>query len=653
MLVMGLSGGPSLIFENQLELDFNMFHDAAAVLIEDGKVIAAVEEERLNRIKHTNKAPVLAINSCLKKCKKKLSDLDKIAIYFDYNTYEYISYKLQYHCLKDYKDYIVRFLEFEFNEKVEKNKIVFVPHHYAHAESAFQLSGFNEALVVTLDGVGDNSSGLIISRKKDQSELLHEFSISDSLGLFYLDITRFLGYDLFDEYKVMGLSSYGNPSIYRRLFKRFYKLLPNGNYTINHIYLQLLNKITRPREKGEPITKVHKDIAAALQETLETIVLHILTQYQKSTGHKNLCLAGGVAHNCSCNGKILYADIFESVFVQPAAHDAGCALGAALFISKSNNFKSLDHIFWGTTIDNDINIISCLECWNRFITWEHMSNRSEEVALLLANKNIIGWIQGCAEFGPRALGNRSILADPRPIENKDIVNFMIKKRESYRPFAPAIMIEHLDEYFDCPNTKCNFSFMNYVINVKKDMKKKLGAVTHIDGTARIQTVSKNTNPEFWNLINSFKSITGIPVLLNTSFNNYAEPIVNSIDDAITCFLTSGLDYLVIDNLLIHKKSFSNYELQEMKVKIPKYIQLLQLSKFTTFNTKCTDYIMNTNYSSSYSQKISMDMFLFLSSVLKKESRISEIFESNKSLDKNSIMNEIKELWEKRFVVLEP
>lgn len=656
MLVMGLSGGPSLGYENKLDLGFNMFHDAAAVLVKDGEVLTAVEEERINRIKHTNKAPVLAIQECLEKNNLSLNDIDKFAVYFDRNTYKKLSYRIQEDCMDDYGDYINRFLNSKFQKTIDKNKICYVPHHYAHGESAYWMSGFKEALTVILDGAGDDSAGMIFSRRGNETELLYDIPVSDSLGFFYLDVTKFLGYDLFDEYKVMGLAPYGNPATYRKLFRKFYALLPDGKFTIKHIHIPLLHEITKPRMKGEFFSQIHKDIAAALQEALETIILHILTYYQKATGHKNLCMAGGVAHNCTSNGKILYSNIFDSVFVQPASHDAGCALGAALYVSEQKKSAALKHVYWGMDIGNEKDIETKLENWNPYISWVHMDDKYKEVASLLSEKNIVGWVQGSSEFGPRALGNRSILADPRPSENKDIINLMVKKREGYRPFAPAIMIEHLNEYFECPHTKSDFSFMNYVIKVKEDMRSRLGAVTHVDGTARVQTVCQDTNSSFWKLLKSFHNIAGVPILLNTSFNNFAEPIVDSIDDAITCYLTTGLNYLIIGDFLITRTNVSVEKLQEMRIKIPIHIELSQMCTYTSPNVFNTEYSIKPNHNSAYIQKISQDTFLLLSSIGNQEIKVTELFKQNlynRSINENIVWNEIKNLWEKRLVILKP
>jgi carbamoyltransferase len=656
MLVLGLSGGPSLVFERKLDVGDVMFHDAAAVLLKDGKVLSAIEEERINRIKHTNKAPVKAIRACLEGNGLHLSDIDKIAIYFEHSTYDHMKYSIQEEFFDDYRDYINRYLEYELNETIDKDKICFVSHHLAHAESAYRISGVEDALVVTLDGAGDDSAGVVMSRRGNEDELLYKIPIEDSLGLYYLDVTKFLGYDLFDEYKVMGLAPYGNPAKYRRLFRKFYKLYPDGTFNIIHNYIPLLHTITKPRHKHEPFSQIHKDIAAALQESIETIVLHLLTNFKERTGHKNLCMAGGVAHNCSCNGKIVYSNLFESVFVQPASHDAGCALGAALYVSEIKNTYDLKQIYWGQDIGNENKIEKEIKKWNSFISYRKMTNRAEEVSSLLANGKIIGWVQGRSEFGPRALGNRSILADPRPAENKDIVNLMVKKREEYRPFAPAVMIEFLHEFFDCPKTKSNYSFMNYVINVQENKRGELGAITHVDGTARLQTVSKDTNAAFWSLLKAFYEKTGVPILLNTSFNNFAEPIVDNEVDAIVCYLTTGLHYLVIGDYLITKKELSVELVKELSIRIPAHVELSYVRKFEPYNNVATEYMIRPNYNYSYTQKISEDTSALLNLVGNRTVKLKDLFDEQnaiRKIDEEVVWKDLKNIWEKRLIVLEP
>ena len=662
MLVLGISGAISFPYENIYELSDFYYHDSAAVLVEDGNVIYAIEEERLNRIKHTNKAPLLSMKFCLESHGIKLSQIDAVAVYFQEN---FLNQVLKYYYLRhmevnkflNWRGYIHRMLIESFGEDIDDRKIVFIPHHIAHADSVYLMSGFDESLVLSLDGRGDNGSGIVQSRYGQKTVLLYNFNQSLSLGVFYLDLILYLGYQMFDEYKAMGLAPYGDPAKYRRYMKKCYSLLPDGQYEIKRDFIDFIFSSVIPRRKGGPFTQEHKDIAASLQEALEIIVMHVLEFYKEKTGHDNLCLAGGVAHNCSMNGKILYSGMFEDIFVQPAAHDAGGALGAALHVvnekSPLNGQSQLMHVYWGSCIGEDHEIYKALKRWESFIYIEKNTNITAITAKLIAEGHVIGWVQGSSEFGPRALGNRSIVADPRPAENKDIINEMIKKREAYRPFAPAVLEEDLDEYYIAPNSVKEFPFMNFVLKTKADKQRLLGAVTHVDGTARVQTVSRKSNLLFWELINEFKQLTGIPILLNTSFNNNAEPIVNSVEDAIICYLTTKLNYLVVGNYLISKKDLCAESYLPLIPKLPLHVVLTQSRKYTSFEHTELIHEICVNYSQAYNINISSEMYKLLNDIDGKQS-LGDLFKKHgyEADDIKGLIDELLVLWAKRVVILD-
>lgn len=664
MLVLGISGALSFPYENIYNFTDFQFHDASAVLVDDGKVVYAVEEERLNRIKHTNKAPISAMKFCLEEYGADLDQVDRVAVYFQEN---YLDGILQYFHLRNpqvgkflkWREYVHRMIVQAFGKDIDDKKIVFVPHHIAHAESAYSMSGFDKSLVLVIDGRGDGGSGILQLRDGFESSLLDTYEQSLSLGVFYLDIILYLGYKMFDEYKVMGLAPYGNPEKYRRPIKKIYSLLPNGKYEIKRQFVNMLFGFISPRRSGEPFTQDQKDLAAALQEALETIVLHILTYHREKTNCSRLCLAGGVAHNCSLNGKLLYSGMFEDIFVQPAAHDAGGALGSALFVA--NRQKScagngrLKHVYWGSDIGEDKEVFRVIKEWENFISFEKMEDTAAGTAKLLSDGYVVGWVQGRSEFGPRALGNRSIVADPRPAENKDIINEMIKKRESYRPFAPAILEEDLEEYYVAHQNLKEFPFMNFVLKTKEDKQALLGAVTHVDGTARVQSVSKQTNPTFWNLINEFKRITGTPILLNTSFNNNAEPIVDSAEDAIVCYLTTKLHYLVIGDYLITKKPFDYKNFYSARPLLPLHAVLSQNKNYVSFERAEQSQMIRVNYSDSYSVELSADMYSILTHADGKKT-MEELFRDYGVEDmdkKNALIDELVMLWAKRVLVIRP
>lgn len=567
MIILGLTGGMDRLHQTSFGLFNKDIHDSAAVLLEDGAVVAAVEEERLDRIKHSNKFPARAARLCLERRGIRLGDVDRIAVV---NTEETMArYVTWLHFVllqnEEYRsgfDWVRTQLGAELGEEVPEQKIVHVGHHLAHAMSAFGMSGFERSLLVTLDGAGDNESGTVrLADRKEGLRLLREFSVSQSLGVFYQRMSFYLGFDAFSEFKVMGLAPYGDPSRFRRYFEAAYEIEPNGGYRLDFAKMYPLLDVVKPRKPKQPFEQQHKDIAASLQEMIEKIAFSVLHYYRRQTQQANLTLSGGVAHNCTLNGKILRSGLFERVFIQPAAHDAGTALGAALWahaaeVKEYGSRRALTDVFWGADIDSVQSVQRTLGQWSDFLSSDEAANE-DQLCQLVAERidsgQVVGWVQGRSEFGPRALGHRSILADPRPAENKELINAMIKKREGFRPFAPAVLEEDLHEYFDVPAGVADLSFMTYVVNVKEHQRARLGAITHVDGTARVQTVSRSTNPLLWKLIRAFKERSSVPMLLNTSFNNNAEPIVDSVHDAIGCFLTTDLHCLVVRSALISKK----------------------------------------------------------------------------------------------------
>ncbi len=664
MLVLGLSGGLDLVHENLYSRWISLHHDSAAVLVEDGEVIFAIEEERLNRIKHTNKFPGESLRLCLKSKGIQLEEVDLIAYY---NSKKKFEMRVKQLFLDNASIPIIDstiFLQHVFcrglNSEIDPGKLYFVHHHHAHAMSALALSGYESSLVTTFDGQGNGVSGRVFEGEGTILKQIADIPVSNSLGIFYEKIIAFLGYSFFDEYKVMGLAPYGDPKRYRNVFQTLHTLLPNGDYVIHQDKINSLFDLGVPRRKGEPFTQIHKDIAASLQETLENIVFHVLQYYRQETKHKNLCMAGGVAHNCTLNGKILRSGMFENVFVQPAAHDAGCALGAALYAYYNANPMAkkpskLEHVYWGTDIGGSSSVLKKLIQWQDFIAFEKMMNVSEQTAKLLANGYVIGWIQGRSEFGPRALGNRSIIADPRPDENKGRINKMIKKREGYRPFAPSVLEEDANEFFEVPPNQKQLPFMIFVLNVRKEKRNLLGAVTHVDGTARVQTVSRKTNEKYWDLIHWFKKLTGVPVLLNTSFNNNVEPIVDSIEDAVVCFLTTGLDYLVVGEYLIKKKEVSWQNHLSLKLSLPPHISLHQVKKVCTDSKFDNLLYIGNSYDTKFQVGVSAEVFRVLT-LANSEKTVGNLLHENGETEEGKaqgIVNELMELWSQRLILLQP
>jgi carbamoyltransferase len=573
-------------------LGINAYHgDAAACLIKNGEVVAACEEERLTRIKHCAGFPTLAIQSCLKELNLSIHDVDAIAI--SRNPKANLSQKMLY-SLKQGKKLsnlirsrlqnaarvisVKKELSRELGlKKPLKAKIHMVEHHIAHLSSAFFASPFDQAALLSIDGFGDFVSTKWGLGKEKRLDILGQVHFPHSSGLFYTALTQYLGFPHYgDEYKVMALAAFGKPT-YAKEFHEIISPDPKKgfrlalDYFVHHnngvemnwdkgyphlspCYSEKLNeRLGPPRQKDEPITQHHKDLASSLQHTFENIYFHLLNQLYEKTKSENLCLAGGCAFNSVVNGKIRERSPFKHIFIQPAAGDSGTALGAALYVhhttQKNPRRFPMRHVYLGPAFKAD-------EVRNALVhaglEFEELAEKAlvEKTAEKLADGNVVGWFQGRMEFGPRALGNRSLLADPRRRDMKDILNTRIKQRESFRPFAPSILKEEVNDYFENADED---PFMIQGFKIKKDKQELVPAATHVDGTGRLQAVDAETNPKYYSLLKNFKKLTGVPVLLNTSFNEN-EPIVCSPKDAVNCFLRSGMDCLAIENFFVRRKN---------------------------------------------------------------------------------------------------
>jgi carbamoyltransferase len=548
-------------------------HDSSACLLKDEEIVFASEEERISRVKHDSRFPVNSIKMALKIANITMKDVAYAGFSWQYPRVstlikEYIPflkgrYKIsKFRILAPIIWFIknrrekggMKMIKREFG-CLPKN-VRFYNHHYSHAVSACVFSGMDEASVLVVDGRGAFNSTTIWHWKEGKIKLLKSYRVPNSIGFLYARFTQYLGFQPFeDEWKVMGLAPYGKPGVDLSPFIR----IEEDGYWVNSAALlgkhyedlSEIEKLYGPkREPEEEITQRHKDIAYALQEVTERVMLFLVKQAVSLTGSKNLCLAGGVALNCKANGLILRSGLIENIFVQPASGDDGSALGAAFAClgeikGKLPLFK-MEHPYFGMEFGED-EIERILKTYK--LPYKKSDNPAKEAAKFLAEGKIVGWFQGKWEFGPRALGNRSILADPRDPSMKDKVNKAVKFREEWRPFAPSVLEEYAEDYFD---TCSSSPFMILTFWVKPEKRAVIPAVTHIDGTARVHTVNKNVNPLYWQLIEEFRRLTGVPVVLNTSFNLKGEPIVGSPFDAIRTFYTSGLDVLIMGPFVLEK-----------------------------------------------------------------------------------------------------
>ncbi len=561
-------------------------HDSAACLLKDGEVLAFIEEERLNREKHTTAFPYKAISTILEMGPIEFSDIDHIC-YFS-QPWREISQNLG-HFIRYFPKTLNLFsnsasgaMESGFLSAIkeqmklrsllakkfpidERQKISFFPHHLCHAASAYYMSPFQDAAILTLDGRGESTTTLMADAQGGKIEVLKSISVPHSLGHLYAAITEYLGFKSFnDEWKVMGLSAYGGPSQVK-FFEKLIEYKGRGNFELNLDYFQFhthgqdqwlsdlfYEEFGPKRNPDDEITPLHQDYAFALQYMTELIGLELSRYLKDRTGRDRLCLAGGVALNCLMNSRIIEESGFSEVFVQPIAGDAGTALGACLLKYQEGQDSKISpplaDLYWGPSY-KDEQLEEALKKNN--LNFERPASIEEAVAEEIDKGQVICWFQGKMEAGPRALGNRSILADPRRKDMKDILNEKVKKREYFRPFAPSVTEEDYKDYFEIPGDQLS-PYMILTGKVKNEAAPKIPAVTHVDQTARIQTVNEKQNPKYHKLIKAFQAKTGVPVLLNTSFNEN-EPIVCSPQDAIDCFLRTEIDVLALGPYLVMRK----------------------------------------------------------------------------------------------------
>lgn len=551
------------------------YHDAAACLIQDEKVVAAVQEERFNRRKNSPDFPINAINFCLQAGNITVYDIDYIGFYekpFLKFSRVILNHLRSYpFSLKNFLDTMPSWLQdrlimpLVFKKELGfEGKVLFIKHHLSHAASTFLVSPFEEAAILTADAIGEWATTTFGVGKGNEIKIFKEIHFPDSLGLLYTAVTTYLGFEALEgEGKVMGLAAYGKPNYIER-FREIVKVNLDGSYRIdsrffgfNTGYRMYSNKFVKAfgkdRKPEDKIEQRHCDIAASLQKFIEEVVILIARNLYSQTGIEKLCLAGGLFLNCVLNHKILEETPFKKVFVQPAAGDSGGALGVAVYIYnnllKNQRDYVMDNAYLGPEFSSD-NIKRTLI--NQGLKFKEMGDAElvKYIAKKIAEDRIVGWFQGRMEFGPRALGNRSILANPCNPNVKEALNSKVKKREPFRPYAPAVLEEKAEEFFKLKDTS---PFMLLAPLVRDEKKELIPGVTHMDGTARVQTVSKKTNPKFWDLIHEFENITGIPMLVNTSFNLRGEPIICSPYDAIASFQKSQMDCLVLGNYIVERR----------------------------------------------------------------------------------------------------
>ena len=572
-------------------LGINAYHgDSAACLLKDGVVVCATEEERFRRIKHWAGFPKEAIKFCLEDQGISLDQVDYITISRNpkANFYKKLAYVFsnpsQFSFVLDRLINTSRINSiqdelsslFNISSSLLKSKIFNIEHHRSHIASSFFASPFKHAAILSIDGFGDFTSTMTAVGNGNQFDVLGEINYPHSLGVFYTTLTQFLGFSNYgDEYKVMGLAPYGNPVFIKDLEKLL--LTKNGFFKLNRSYFRhfseginmnwkegkpviginfsdsLVDLIGKPRKEDDSIEQWHIDLACSVQKITEDVIFYILNSLHKKTGLDNLCVTGGVAQNSVVNGKILARTPFKNIYIPSAANDSGTSIGSALYlynhILRKPRCEAIKSASFGKEYSEEY-VRSLLD--EKGILYKMLSDKElfNIVVDKLLDAGVVGWFQGRAEFGSRALGNRSILVDPRRADAKDLLNKKIKRRETFRPFAPSILKEYISEYF---LQEDNAYFMEKVFEIKEEKRDKIPAVTHVDGTGRLHSVDSSISPRYYQLIRTFYNRTNVPILLNTSFNEN-EPIVNSPEEAIECFLRTKMDLLVIGNIIIERSN---------------------------------------------------------------------------------------------------
>ena len=597
------------------------YHDSAAAIIIDGEIVAAAQEERFTRKKHDSSYPFNAIEFVLKFSKCSLSEVDAIVFYekpflkFERLLETYVAMaprgfaqfsRAMPSWLREklfQKKMLINLLKQHEKNFINSKKIFFSEHHLSHAASAYFPSPFDNAIILTADGVGEWATTTVAIGKKNNLQIKKEIHFPHSLGLLYSSFTYYIGFKVNSgEYKLMGLAPYGEPKFAEIIEKNLIHVKDDGSFRLNQDFFNYTTGLTmtnenfhnlfgqKPRDsKKDQITQFHMDIASSIQKVTEDIMLKICKSLKKEYNIPNLCLAGGVALNCVANGKILKEKIFDNIWIQPAAGDAGGSLGAALalwYIEQNNPKINTNDTMKGSYLgpsftEQEIETeLKSLKANYKKISNE---NLSKIIAKEISNEKTVGWFQGRMEFGPRALGGRSIIADPRSAKMQKELNLKVKFRESFRPFAPSVLNEDVSNWFDL---KTESPYMLLVSDIKKELqiqmseedqtlfginklnikRSSIPAVTHVDYSARVQTVHRETNPKYYDLLKKYKEITGCPVLVNTSFNVRGEPIVCSVKDAFNCFMGTNLDILVCENFILYKNDQDknlkkNYEIE--------------------------------------------------------------------------------------------
>jgi carbamoyltransferase len=663
MFALGLAGGLDAIHEQVLDDPRNYTYDGAAVLLRDGVVVAAMEEERLDRIKHSNKFPVRAIQFCLGTQRLRIGDLDSIAYYVDEPTADALLTQMylarpEFQKRLDARSLMRAVLGRELGCDIDPSRIEFYEHKLTHAACAMHQSGFDAALVYVIDNAGGLYAG-----QRDRSSAVSMQTIAltkpaESLQKLCHALLPFFGLGLFEEYKALALATYGNPKPFERSLDALYELLPDGQYRLRLDRVAGLLAEIEPPRAGAELSSWHRDLAAALQAAMERIVLHVLAHHRATTGLRRLCMAGGMAENSWTNSAVLYAGLFDDVFVHPAAYDSGCALGAALLASQNGGRPAprarLCDVSWGSDIGGPSAVSAELNRWSGFVEVEPSNDVAAVAAKLIAGGALVGWVQGRSHFGTHALGSRNVLADPRIAPNRERLHRALGRTETYRPLTVMIREDDLALWCDLPPGIATLAFQTFAVLIRPDRRAELEAALHPDGRARVQTISEATEPLLWRLIGELGQLTGCAAVLSASLNRSVEPTAESIDDAVACFVRSGLDYLIVGDRIARKVASSWDSLLTLRIALPPYVQLVRRKGWTERQRGTASDELRATFAGGPANPITQNLGDALAD-LDAEMPLRQLVAAA-GLDPDGerrLVGEITELWSAGMVVLRP
>ncbi|GAA2798165.1 carbamoyltransferase family protein [Saccharopolyspora taberi] len=659
MLTLGLSGGLDPVHEQVLDVPENYTYDGAAVLVRDGRVVAAVEEERLNRIKHSNKFPFESIRFCLDSFGLRATDLDRIGYYVNEEAANVLLSRLALARPElagdvDARTLLAGTLSRGLGCEIDPGRLAFFQHKLTHAASAMAHSGFDDGLVHVVDSASGLYSGSWDERGGLRLDELVAWPHRQSLNHFSQTLLPAIGLGMFDEHKMVALAAQGDPATFAPVFDQLCELLPGGDYALRLDRAAAVSDLVGTGPRTDPPDQAVRDVAASMQHTMERIVLHQLRHYREKAGHRRLCMAGGMIENTGLAGKVLRSGLFDEVFVHPAAYDTGCAVGAALLASSEGadavRQERPVHVFWGPDVGSEPEVAAVLDRWRGFVSAHRSPDVARDAAQLLADGAVVGWVQGRSEFGSHALGNRSVLADPRNPESRPRVNKALSRAEVYRPLAPSVLAEDAHEYFVLPPGMAQSPFMTFAVEVRADRRAALPATTQADGTARLHTVSREANLRYWELISAFRDITGVPVLLNTSFNNSVEPTVHSAEDAVVSFLTTEIDHLVVGDFVVRRREPAEQDWLALGLSVPPHVKLFQIKGHAERERATTRCELRTSYEPQVRRRVSPELGALLGTV-NAETPLGELMSAISAPDREQILAEIRQLWAERMLSL--